>query len=156
MEIYRLNQDLVSLVKVWTSLQELQLSPTQDIVNCLLKGARDFGHERTARAILQLVQQDMTTLPLNSASYSALLTMAARFGWESDVQSILIDMVNAGFKPTTSLYQGIINSLRVDGGDKSERIRDFMEELFPEAIVEEDMSINEQAQLLQENISRAD
>lgn len=136
MECQKEARDLVGVVKVWTTLKESGAPLTPQILNCLLVSAKELGHARTARALLNMAQTEK--VPLDSTSFEHLLTLAASYGLESDIRYTILDMLNAGYTLTPHLYHQIMNAFSVHKKiEAAKAIRDFVEENFPEAIQDE-------------------
>ncbi|KAJ3286863.1 hypothetical protein HK104_008850 [Borealophlyctis nickersoniae] len=137
MEFHRACRDLIGVVKVWTTLQKSHHEPSPESVLSLVTAARDLGQHRTAKAVHDMLRNN-TSLTLSPKAWEVYLQMLARFGMDSEIRHGLLDMVNAGIPLKASMWTQVdrrLEDAQMFGAQK--RLREFLEENFPEALEEE-------------------
>ncbi|EGF83669.1 hypothetical protein BATDEDRAFT_86059 [Batrachochytrium dendrobatidis JAM81] len=130
--------DLVSVVRVWTQLFKSKENPKAESVTILIQAAADLGQERTAKAIQAMIDNDK--LALNIDGYQALLRLLARGGMGEEVIQAMFTMMKAGHSLTPEIYRDIKHAFamaRPLNPVAQKVVADFVEEYFPEVMIED-------------------
>ncbi len=147
MDAYSNVKNLVGVVRIWSTLETQFPNPLPESLESLLKASLKLGQEKTALAIIKMVNES-EKLTLNRVGYECMLGLAAKFTDGRSLPSLVLDMMNSDIPVDGKTWllirktfierkirEGSMGS-SVPGDEAYKYVLDFINENFPQLLIE--------------------